>query len=181
VLTNVTYPLNVARLRMALTDAPPVGGIATPRTTKETGFATYRLAHTESAITLIYRLEDLYIDGFIPGDGTGNPYLFKDSTFSHVTPNKLAFNGDYRSLGLDRSRAFSLNLDMINGAVIALSNVRTLTEANGFKEYYWKIAVAFAEAVRFDDVLSNIVNDKPIDDLDWSKHKRTDKIRVLKT
>jgi hypothetical protein len=182
VLTKTTYPLNIALIRMGLTTAQDsAGGLAKPRMTQAAGFGTYRLAHTDTPVTIIYRLNDLYIDGFIPGDGTGNPFLFKSSTFSHATPNKLAFDGDYRALGLNRNAAFKMNIDGVNGAVIALHNVRTLDEANGLKEYYWKLAVAFAEAVRFDDVLESIVNDKPIDDLDWSKHKRVDKIRVLKS
>lgn len=180
-LTKTTYPLNVARIRMGLTTAPPLGGIPGPRSTQAAGFGTYQLAHTDTPITLIYRLNDLYIDGFIPGNGTGNPYLFRSSTFSHATPNRLAFDGDYRTLGLNRNSAFKMNIEEVNGAVIALHNVSNLQEANGLKQYYWKIAVAFAEAVRFDDVLDNIVNDKPIDDLDWSKHKRADKIRVVKS
>lgn len=181
-LTKTTYPLNIARIRLGLTNtADQKGGLAQPRSTQASGFGTYRLAHTDTPVTIIYRLNDLYIDGFIPGDGTGNPYLFKSSTFSHATPNKLAFDGDYRTLGLNRNSAFRMNIEEVNGAVIALHHVTTLTEANGLKPYYWKLAVAFAEAVRFDDVLENIVNDKPIDDLDWSKHKRTDKVRVVKS
>lgn len=180
-LTKTTYPLNVALIRMGLTTAQEQnGGLAKPRTTQAAGFGTYRLAHTDTPVTIIYRLNDLYIDGFIPGDGIGDPFLFKSSTYAR-TPNKLAFDGDYRALGLNRNTAFRMNLEAVNGAVIALHNVRTLQQANGLKEYYWKLAVAFAEAVRFDDVLDNIVNDKPIDDLDWSKHKRVDKIRVLKS
>lgn len=178
-LTSSTYPLNIARLRLALTDASgPPDGVPGPRKTRGVGYATYRLAHTNTALTLIYRLSDLYIDGFIPANG--EPYLFKTSEYANAPRNRLAFDADYRSLGLSRTTAFRMNLDAVNGALISVYNVRTVQEANGFKECYWKLAVAFAEAVRFDDVLLNILQDKPIDDLDWSKHKRQDKVRVVK-
>jgi len=179
-LTKVTYPLNVALIRRDLTDAPPLAaGLVRPRTTKKFGYARYRLKSTELGLTLIYRLNDLYIEGFIPGDGTGDPYLFKDSEFDHPS-NRLAYDGSYRSLGLSRVSAFRMNIDEVNGAIIKLSHVTSLKEANGLKDWYWRLAVAFAEAVRFDDVLLNILEDKPIDDLDWTKHKRADKVRVVK-
>ncbi len=180
-LTPTTYPLNVALIRRDLTAASgPAGGVAGPRTTRASGYAPFRLTATDTPLTLIYRLNDLYIEGFIPGDGTGDPYVFRESGYSINTPNRLAFGNDYRALGLDRNGAFRMNLDEVNGAVISLYHVKTLREANGLKEYYWKLAVAFAEAVRFDDVLVNILADKPIDDLDWTQHKRVDKVRVVK-
>lgn len=114
-------------------------------------------------------------------DLTDAPALAAGIARPRTTPNRLAFGADYRSLGLDRNAAFRMNIEEVNGAVISVYHVRSLQEANGLKDYYWKLAVAFAEAVRFDDVLERIVNDKPIDDLDWTKHKRQDKVRVVKS
>jgi hypothetical protein len=181
-LTKATYPLNVALIRRDLTNTPaPNAGIARPRTTRSSGYATHRLTSTSTPLTLIYRLRDLYLEGFIPGNGTGQPYLFKESEYAINTPNRLAFGNDYRALGLSRSTAFRINIEEVNGAVIKVFHVSSLKEANGLKEYYWKLAIAFAEAVRFDDVLQCILDDKPIDDLDWTKHKRPEKVRVVKT
>ena len=180
-LTKTTYPLNVALIRRDLTIAPSLAdGIGAPRTTQAAGYGTFRLKATDTPLTLIYRLNDLYIEGFIPGDGTGRPYVFKESHYAINTPFRLAFGNDYRSLGLSRSAAFRMNLEEVNGAVIAVHHVKSLQDANGMKEYYWKLAVAFAEAVRFDDVLVNILEDRPIADLDWTKHVRQDKVRVVK-
>lgn len=180
-LDQTTYPLNVALIRRDLTTAPPLTeGLAAPRTTRAFGYGTFRLTSTERPLTLIYRLNDLYLEGFIPGDGTGQPYVFKESEFAINTPNRLAFGSDYRALGLNRNVAFRMNVQAVNGAVISVASVTSLPEANGLKECYWKLAVAFAEAVRFDDVLLSIVHDRPIDDLDWTKHKRADKVRVVK-
>lgn len=181
-LTDTTYPLNVALIRRDLTDAPPLAvGLTAPRTTRKFGYGTHRLVSTDKPLTIIYRLNDLYIEGFIPGNGTGQPYLFRESEYATNTPNRLACGADYRSLGLDRQTAFRMNLQEVNGAVIALHHVTSLAEANGYKDYYWKLAVAFAEAVRFDDVLTAILEDKPITDLDWTKHKQADKVRVVKS
>lgn len=181
-LDRTTYPLNVALIRRDLTNAPGLNdGLAKPRTTQKTGYGIYRLKSTSLPLTLIYRLNDLYIEGFIPGDGTGRPYVFRDSHYAIGAPNRLAFGNDYRALGLDRSTAFRMNVEGVNGAVIKVASVTSLQEANGLKECYWKLAVAFAEAVRFDDVLVSILEDTPISDLDWTKHKRPDKVRVLKS
>ena len=181
-LNKSTYPLNVALIRQRLTEVPAPGtAVGSPRTTKKSGYGTHRLTCTNTPLTLVYRLNDLYLEGFIPGNGTGHPYLFRESAYAINTPNRLAFTSDYRALGLDRHIAFRMNIEHVNGAVIKVFHIKSLQEANTLKECYWKLAIAFAEAVRFDDVLQNILDDKPIDDLDWTKHKRSEKVRVRKS
>ncbi len=183
-LTRTTYPLNVALIRRDLTTPPPLTvGFAGPHTTRASGYGLHQLVGmpTDTQLTIIFNLNDLYVQGFIAGDRTSAPYVFRDSGYSINTPRRLNFASDYGSLGLDRSSAFTLNLDGVNGAVYSLANVSGLAQANGLKSACWKLAVAFAEAVRFDDVLTAIVHDTPISDLDWTKHKNASKVRVVKS
>jgi hypothetical protein len=43
------------------------------------------------------------------------------------------------------------------------------------------LAIAFAEGLRFGDVMYNIIKGLPIDDTDWDKHKDQNAVMVVKS
>nr|WP_247893459.1 ribosome-inactivating family protein [Azospirillum endophyticum] len=176
-MDKVSYPLNVSLIRRDLTIAPAAGGIPGPRQTR-TGFGQFTLKFTASPLTLFYKLDDLYIEGFRARNG--KLFLTKNAQCSITSDFKLPYGNEYGELGLDRSTAFDLSLANVNGAVNALYHRTDGKNPDDLKRSLWIVCVAFAEAVRFDDVLLAIVHDKSIDDLDWTQHKKADKVRVVK-
>lgn len=176
-LDKVSYPLNVSLIRRDLTNAPALGGISGPSQTR-TGYGQFTLQFTASPLTLFYKLDDLYIEGFRAKNG--KIFLTKNAKCSITADYRLPYGNEYGELGLDRNTAFDLSLANVNGAVDTLYYRTDARSPDELKRPLWIVCVAFAEAVRFDDVLLAIVHDKPIDDLDWTQHKKADKVRVVK-
>ncbi|WP_372393705.1 ribosome-inactivating family protein (plasmid) [Azospirillum sp. HJ39] len=176
-LDNVTYPLNVSLIRRDLTNAPPGGGVPGPHQTR-TGFGQFTLQFTPIPLTLFYKLDDLYIEGFRARNG--KLFLAKNAHCSVVADYRLPYGNEYGELGLDRSSPFKLSLANVNGAITDLYYRIDGKNPNDIKKSFWTICVAFAEAVRFDDVILSILHNKDIDDLDWTHHKKADKVRVVK-
>lgn len=190
--TKETYRSEVERARRVLTDvAPGPGGYpvtvsnpeATRYITRPFGHGLFRLRLVRTPLTLVFRLNDLYITGFIPGDGTGPPYVFANSQFAMNTPNKLRFGDNYRSMGLWRETngLYDLSLDQVSDIVRRVHDVRNVGEANDLQKSFWMLSIGLAEAVRFDDVLDNIVAGEQIADaqLDWSNHQPREQGRVV--
>jgi len=179
-LDGVSYPLNIAKARLALTDY--VGGITdnrpNPRTTRA-GWGSYTVDDDTSPVQLLYKLENLYIEGF--RNGAGHIFLHRDSGYSIVFNTRFGFGNEYKELGYDRVSAITVTLDNVNGALATVYNATAATKAETIKRAYLILAIAFAEAVRFDDVLKHIIAGTPIDDLDWTKHKDKSKIRVVQS
>lgn len=177
-LNEVSYSLNVARIRRDLTNAVPVANGAAPPNRTRAGYGNYTIDDPNVPVTLYYHLQDLYIEGW----GTSRGEIFMTSNAGHPTaPDvRLPYTNQYGALGLDRNTSFTITVGKVNNALKALYNATIATAPNDLKEPLSIACVAFAEAVRFDDVLVAIVNGTPIDDLDWDKHKRPDKVRVVK-
>ncbi|MEZ5670568.1 MAG: ribosome-inactivating family protein [Alphaproteobacteria bacterium] len=176
-LDKVTYPMNVSQARLALTDvAPAVAGPSKPRVTKA-GYGWFTVNDDENPVSLLYKLDNLYIEGFRTRD---NKVICTKGAGGAINADlKLNYTNEYGDLGYNRQVAIKVTLDNVNGALAALYNAKTTTAQDSLKQPLVYTAIAFAEAVRFDDVLGHILKGEAIDDLDWDKHKDKSKIRVV--
>jgi Ribosome inactivating protein len=103
------------------------------------------------------------------------------STYAIVATRRLGFGNEYKQLGYDRTSAITVTLDNVNGALAAFYNATPTTDSDVLKSAFLFCAIAFAEAVRFDDVLLCILKGEPITDIDWTMHKDQARVRVVQT
>jgi hypothetical protein len=177
-LDATTYRQNITAARLALSDAG-TGPQPAPRTTRASGFTTFTVTDDTSPLTLIYTANNLYIEGF--QKGAGPVFLHKNSGYSITPGTRFSFGNEYKELSYDRLGAITVTLDNVNGALGTAYNAKATTSADALKRAFLYLAIAFAEAVRFDDVLDHIIAGTEIDDLDWTKHKDQTKICVIQS
>lgn len=177
-LDATTYRQNITAARIALSDAG-TGQPPGPRTTRASGFTTFTVTDTTSPLTLIYTANNLYIEGFRNSGGV--VFLHKHSGYSITPGTRFGFGNEYKELGYDRLGAITVTLDNVNGALAAAYNAKATTSVDALKRAFLYLAISFAEAVRFEDVLDHIIDGTEIDDLDWAKHKDQTKIRVIQS
>jgi Ribosome inactivating protein len=178
-LDKVTYPLNVALATQALTNSSSgfTGTRPNPRTTKK-GWAAFQIQQdSDYDLTLLFCLDNLYLEGFQNKNGV---FLHKTSKYSITPTKKFSFGNEYGELGYGRTAAITITLDNLNGALGTFQYANTGTNEDQVKRAFLYCAIGFSEAIRFDDVIMAILKGDPISDLDWDKHKDASKVRVVK-
>jgi hypothetical protein len=179
-LDAVSYQRNLIDARTQLTDYKMgVVGPHEPAKTKANGFGVFKVVDSDYPLELIYQLHDLYIEGW--RNASGQLIIHKLSGYS-VNPNRrLNYTNEYGDLGYDRNLAITVTLDTVNGALAAAYNSKLDTPQDSLKKPFYLLAIAFAEGLRFSDVMYKIIKGLPIDDVDWDKHKDKSAIMVVKS
>ena len=150
-----------------------------PTKTKKTGYSTFKIMDDKYPVELIYQNHDLYLQGW--RNQSQQLFIHKNSGYDMRADQKFKFGNDYGELGFDRSAPGRINLAALHGA---LGNAWHARVSGGpdheHKRTFALLAVGFSEAVRFTDVMLQIIHDEPITDLDWDKHKNTWAVQVAK-
>ncbi len=166
-----SYPLTIAKARLALSDAGT--GAARVRRTRATGFTLFPI---DDDISLRYRNIDLYIRGFQVGDFG---YYFSNAenfTIAGGTCKALSYSDDYKGMGWNRQGAITVTTGDLG---FALENIRHSKNKEPDKTSMLRVALAFAEGVRFDTVVARICDEQAINpaDVSWDAGPGT---RVLR-
>jgi len=166
-----SFPLAIAKARLALSIA---GDGLEPRRTRPDGFTWHSI---DDDISLIYRNVDLYIRGFRIKNFAYRFSNAENFTIAGGTVKALSFTDDYKGMGWDRISPITITLDNITNA---LDNVRySKASKEPTKSSMLRVAIGFAEAIRFDVVITKIREAVPIlpSDVSWDPGSGT---RVLR-
>jgi len=176
----VSFQKNLIDARVQLTNYQMgVVGPRGPATTKASGFGVFKVTDSDCPLQLVFQLNDLYIQGW--RNSSGQLFLHRTSGYAIAPDKRFTYTNDYGELGYDRNSAITVTLDTVNGALAAAYNAKLTAEQDTFKRPFYLLAIAFAEALRFSDVMYNIIHGLPIDDVDWDKHKDKSAIMVVKS
>ena len=109
-------------------------------------------------------------------------FLHKNSGYGINAHKKFSYSNDYGDLGYSQNTD-TINLDLggVNGALAAAYNAKTTDPDNNYKRVFVNLAIAFAEAVRFSDVMYNVIKGLPITDVSWTDHKDKSAVMVVKS
>lgn len=178
-LDAVSYQKNIIEIRSKVTGYKiGVVGPREPAKTKTAGYSIFQIIDTDNPLELIYQNHDLYVEGWRNRDG--EVFVHSRSGFDMQATKRFRCTNEHGDLGLDRTTAIYISLDNINGALAECYNAKTSAKDDGFKRSFAILAAAFSEAVRFGDVMYQIIKGLPITDLDWAKHKNRDAVMVVK-
>src|SRR5208283_1352835 len=158
------------RLRQYVTE-PSIRTFYSLSTTGGTsGYGVFTIDDSDSPLQLVYQLHDLYIQGW--RNRSMQLFLHKNSGYGINAHKKFSYSNDYGDLGYSQNTD-TINLDLggVNGALAAAYNAKTTDPDNNYKRVFVNLAIAFAEAVRFSDVMYNVIKGLPITDVSWTDHK----------
>ena len=179
-LDKISYPLTIAKARTELThwngrcDGSPLE-------THASGNQWFTIVDgNEKDVQLYYRLSDLFIIGFRVGS-VGYHFRGEEGfMIASGTVGQLSYNASYLQMGWNRQAPVVVTLDSLNSELFNLRKVTANKQPSG--ETMMRIVISFAEAIRFDDVILNILQGKPIapESLDWNQRGTGERVRVVK-
>ena len=181
-MDNKFYARNIMGIRDNICTYDQVEKCYRTRTNPE--YDTYKLLapRDESSIRLIYHVRDLYIEGFYNKDNV----IFTTNNSHYTVGDRvvLPYGNEYGELGYDRTVETTRTLNVVTFAIEALANATPSKAKSGGSPYandLVTICLAFAEAVRFDDVYRAILLGRPFDDVDWDQHRDQSMVRVQRS
>ena len=171
-----TYTGNLRTLMHYLTTNAGAGGDLVPLRDGNRKYQEIPIAYSGGTITLLFKLGDLYLEGF---RNTGNNwFLFKDGTHACNAVKRYTIGTDYGDLGLDRNGNFTLTLAQLDQALTTLHNATPDKAQNSIRTPMWQCAVGLAEALRFQDVAMAVIKGTNMPSLDWSARTKQGDFRV---
>ncbi|MES3035340.1 MAG: ribosome-inactivating family protein [Gemmatimonadota bacterium] len=170
------YTANLRAMMLYLTTNGGPGGALVPLRDGNRTYQEIPISYSGGSITLLFKLGDLYLEGF--RNTGGGWFLFKGGTHAVNAVKRYTIGTDYGDLGLDRNGNFTLTLAQLDQALTTLHNATPAKAQDSIRTPMWQCAVGLSEALRFQDVALAVIKGTNIPSLDWSARTKAKDFRV---